>query len=100
MADLLVLRAARIPLTGNAKVLLVALAGLAEPDGTLPPMGYERIAECVGLSAATVYTMMNRLMDRGYVVRERRGLGEPSRYRVTLADAEHGGTGTAAVSDV
>jgi DNA-binding IclR family transcriptional regulator len=88
MSDSLILRAARVPLTGNAKVLLVALAGFAEPDGTLPPMGYETIAKTVGLSAATVYVMMNRLMDRGDVVRERRGLGAPSRYRVTLPDSE------------
>lgn len=76
-----------MPLTGTAKPVLVALADMADEEGSCYP-GQERLASMTGLSVPTVARALKRLEALGLVVRARRfgafGYRTSDRYHLQL----------------
>ena len=84
MAIHLVQQAAEANLTGNPKVLLIELARRADETGVTDVVNYAVLSKSVGVGVSTVHHSLNRLIDRGYVVRVERVAHVGSRYQIVI----------------
>lgn len=84
MTDNLLLQATEADLSGNAKCVLIELARRADEDGITEVLSYEMLSDTCGIGVSTVHHAINRLIDRGYVVRVERLAKVGSRYRVLI----------------
>jgi DNA-binding MarR family transcriptional regulator len=76
-------RAAEAQISGNAKCLLIELARRSDRYGVTEVLNYRDLSGSVGIGLSTVHHSLNRLIDRGYVVRVERAKGG-SRYQVVI----------------
>lgn len=74
--------AAEAKISGNAKCLLIELARVSDRFGMTEVLNYHDLSERVAVSPATIYHAINRLIDRGYVVRVERVAKQGSIYRI------------------
>jgi hypothetical protein len=84
MAIHLVQQAAEANLTGNPKVLLIELARRADETGVTDVVNYAVLSKSVGVGVSTVHHAVNRLLDRGFVVRVERVAKVGSKYQVLM----------------
>ena len=71
MAIKLILRAWKVPVGGNAKLVLMALSDYADEEGSCFP-GIDKIAYKCGISESTVKRGITVLLKQGYVFKKRR----------------------------
>jgi DNA-binding transcriptional MocR family regulator len=84
MATQILLRATEARLSGNTKCVLIELARLADKNGMTDVLSYQVLSESVGVGVSTVHHAINRLLDRGYVVRVQRVAKVGSKYQVLI----------------
>jgi Fe2+ or Zn2+ uptake regulation protein len=81
-------RAAEAQISGNAKCLLIELARRADEHGMTDVLNYPDLSESVGVGLSTVHHSLNRLLDRGFVVRVERIAKVGSRYQVLTTSTD------------
>jgi hypothetical protein len=84
MTEQLLLKATEAPLSGNTKCVLIELARRADKDGITGVLSYEMLSDTCGIGVSTVHHAINRLIDRGYVVRVGRVPKVGSRYQIVM----------------
>jgi DNA-binding Lrp family transcriptional regulator len=76
--------------TGNAKVVLVEIARLAADDGMTPYVTNGELAEATGVTEPTARNAVNRLVDRGLVIRQGRTRPGGTRYMLASMSVSAG----------
>ena len=84
MAQKILERAAEAEISGNPKCLLIELARVADKNGMTDVLNYRDLSESVGVGLSTIHHSLNRLLDRGYVVRLERVPKVGSRYQIVI----------------
>jgi Helix-turn-helix domain len=82
MAEQLLLRATEADLSGNTKCVLIELARRADEGGITGVLSYEVLSESCGIGVSTVHHAVNRLLDRGFVIRMERVPKVGCKYQV------------------
>ena len=77
-------RAAEAEISGNAKCLLIELARRADNNGMTDVLNYRDLSKSVGVGLSTIHHSLNRLLDRGFVVRVERVPKIGSRYQIVI----------------
>lgn len=75
-------KAWKTPLTGNTKLVLLALSDYADKNGICFP-GIDKIAAKCGLGNRTVISAIRKLCQRGYLLHQRR-FNNSNVYKIIL----------------
>lgn len=76
--------ALRVPVGGNAKVILLGLANHAHPDGTNAYPALDTLAEYAACHRATARRNLRELEEAGYIEREGEGPKGQHRWRLMI----------------
>jgi hypothetical protein len=85
--------ALRVPVGGNAKVILLGLANHAHPDGTESYPALDTLAEYAACDRSTARRNLRLLRDSGWIVEDGKGPKGQTKFRLLLEGGWQNATG-------
>ena len=90
--------ALRVPVGGNAKVVLLGLANHAHPDGSESYPALNTLAEYAACDRSTARRNLRLLLDSGWIVEDGKGPKGQTKFRLLLEGGWQNATGGASAS--